>query len=407
MTTSIPHALLARLDPLQGLGEEALAQIGRKARRLPLNTRQKLASSDVHRWLVYLVEGAGELNCGGQGSRLDTVSTRALSPLFTAGDTHGYLIASEPCQLLYIEREMVEVLRQESQTTSYDIIDVRVSSAQGQLFHELYAAYQERRLRVPSMPEVALRIREMASDEDVDIGKLTRIIEADAAVAVGIIRAANSPAYHGTRKIGDVKHAIVRIGLNATRTLASTLAMKDVFAAKSDRIGARMHALWESSVSISALSHVLARLTHRLDPERALLAGLLCRIGAVPVLNYINEHALMHEDAEIDEAVTNLEVMAGALVLAEWELDDDIAATIEESADWMREHAGAPDLCDAVLLARRLCLAMNGSDAGLPPVESMPAYCHIHRLSGLDDLNDHVRQAALQDIAEIRALLTG
>ena len=94
MTTSIPHALLARLDPLQGLGEEALAQIGRKARRLPLNTRQKLASSDVHRWLVYLVEGAGELNCGGQGSRLDTVSTRALSPLFTAGDTAGAVDAS-------------------------------------------------------------------------------------------------------------------------------------------------------------------------------------------------------------------------------------------------------------------------------------------------------------------------
>jgi len=405
MSTPVPHTLLAKLEPLNTLGEDALRQLASKATTMTLPARDKLASGDVHRWHLYLLEGSVELITPGRQVRVEAEGLRAYQPLFRAGEARSRIVAHTPCLLLKVERELVDVLQQQARTTSYDIIDVRISPAEGQLFQQLYGAFCKGELVIPSMPEVAARIRDLASDTDIDIGKLTRVIETDPAVAGGLVRAANSPAYHGTRKVADVKNAVIRIGLNATRSLATTLAMQNVFEASSKKLGARMHALWESSVFVSALSHVLARYTRRIDPERALLGGLLARIGAVPIINYVNEKGLLHEAHELDAAIDNLEMMVGGLVLESWELDGDLSVTIGESSAWMRDHAGDADLCDVVLLARRMHLDITGCDAGLPAVETLPAFGKIQSMSGFEDLRTHVREDGQREIAEIMALL--
>lgn len=405
MTAAVPHTLLAKLEPLNTLGEDALRQLAEKAGTMRLSARERLSSSDVHRWHLYLLEGSVELITPGRQVRIEAEGMRAYQPLFRAGEARSRVVAHTPALLLKIEREFVDVLHQQASTTSYDIMDVRISPAEGQLFQQIYAAFRAGKLVIPSMPEVAARIRDLAGDVDVDIGKLTRIIETDPAVAGGVVRAANSPAYHGTRKVADVKNAVIRIGLNATRSLATTLAMQNVFKASSKALGTRMRALWETSVFVSALSHVLARYTRRIDPERALLAGLLARIGAVPIINYVNAEGVLHEAHELDAAIDNLEMMVGSLVLENWDLNGDLTATIGESSAWLRDHAGDADICDVVLLARRMHLEITGCDAGLPAVESLPAFRKIQALSDFEDLRAHVREDGQREIAEIMALL--
>ena len=43
--------------------------------------------------------------------------------------------------------------------------------------------------------------------------------------------------------------------------------------------------LWAHSIEVAATSQVLARSVTHLDPEEALLAGLLHDIGALPILS--------------------------------------------------------------------------------------------------------------------------
>lgn len=47
-----------------------------------------------------------------------------------------------------------------------------------------------------------------------------------------------------------------------------------------------MLSLWKNSVYVSSLSFVLADESGSINPEDALLAGLVCDIGIVPLLHF-------------------------------------------------------------------------------------------------------------------------
>jgi|GEM_PF-6388808 len=58
---------------------------------------------------------------------------------------------------------------------------------------EIIAAIKSDRLVLPTLPEVALRVREVADDPKADLEKLTQVIGNDAALSARIVRVANTP----------------------------------------------------------------------------------------------------------------------------------------------------------------------------------------------------------------------
>ena len=93
----------------------------------------------------------------------------------------------------------------------------------------LTQAIENDELVLPTLPEVALRVREAAEDPDVSIPTLAKVIGNDTALTARIIKVVNSPLLRTNREINDLQMAISRLGINYTSNLATGLAMEQMF----------------------------------------------------------------------------------------------------------------------------------------------------------------------------------
>ena len=99
---------------------------------------------------------------------------------------------------------------------------------------DLTRAIDHDELVLPTLPEVALKVREAAEDPNVGIPEMTKVIGNDAALTARIIKVVNSPLLRTNREITDLQMAIGRLGINYTCNLATGLAMEQMFQATTD-----------------------------------------------------------------------------------------------------------------------------------------------------------------------------
>ena len=166
-----------------------------------------------------------------------------------------------------------------------------MSSLADKVQQELIKAIENDQLVLPTLPEVALRVREAAEDPDVGIPTLARVIGNDTALTARIIKVVNSPLLRTNREINDLQMAISRLGINYTANLATGLDMEQMFQANTDAVDRKMREVWNKSSEIAAISHVLCRTFTRLPADQATLAGLVHQIGILPILTYAEETA--------------------------------------------------------------------------------------------------------------------
>ena len=136
------------------------------------------------------------------------------------------------------------------------------------------------------MPDVAIRVREAVHQGDVTVSQLAEMTLTDAALSARLIQVANSPLYRGRVEIEKLSNAISRLGMRTTRNLATNLVMKQIFQSKSAALAEIFQEVWEHSVSVSAISRALASRCRNLDPDQAMLSGLIHQIGKLPILMY-------------------------------------------------------------------------------------------------------------------------
>lgn len=380
------ETLLHSLEPLATLTQASREKLADEVRHEELPPRVKLSASEGHSSLVYVVRGT--LTLVSETNSIESIragTPRALKPVFQGSRTELFAFSTTAAEILLVNRDVVEKLQSEDNLAGYDVQDVEVSSFESQVFERVYNACRTGQLKLPSMPEVALQLRNTAQDPNVKVSDLSRIIQGDPIVAGRVVQAANSPLYRGQHPISGVKDAIVRLGLDTSRNLAISLAVKNTFQAKSSFLRERMYALWEHSVQVSSLCYMLARAHPPLDPERALLAGLVHDIGEIPILTYPEFDIEQVEVAAFAEALKKLRSVAGVLVLTSWEFDPSIVSVAEAAEDWLRNPSAEADYCDLVVAAQ-LCLS---ADSILPQLELPAKEIPALRKLGLSGEDQH------------------
>lgn len=185
---------------------------------------------------------------------------------------------------------------------------------------------KEDRLTLPTLPEVALRVREVAEDPEADIPSLTQVITTDTALAARILRICNSPLFRASHEIRDLHHAVSRLGMDYTANLAIGLAMEQMFQATSDMIEERMRRNWQVTTQVALYA---ATLSDRCDitADEATLAALLHRIGVLPILSYAEESDNFQLDGiHLDKLVGHLHARMGEVILKNWQFPDAMIA---------------------------------------------------------------------------------
>ena len=224
---------------------------------------------------------------------------------------------------------------------------------------DLIDAIKNDKLLLPTLPEAALQVREIAESEDSSIADLVKVISNDTALSARLIRVCNSPLFRGARAIENLTMAVNRLGMAYTSSLAMGLAMQQTFQATSDMIDQRLRATWQTSTEVAGICHVLAQQYTRLKPEQATLAGLVHLIGVLPILRYVEDNEIQIDGAQLDSLIDRLHAKIGCLILKRWDFPAELQTIPLEFKKFQRQTATA-DYADVVMVANLQRIA--GSD---------------------------------------------
>jgi HD-like signal output (HDOD) protein len=209
--------------------------------------------------------------------------------------------------------------------------DARTQTAA--LVAKLDRSLADGRLDLPSLPEVALKIRRALADEYVSVKEIARLIGSDPALAARTLRVANSAMfYRGGRRITSLGEAVSQLGHKMVRNVALSFAAQQAFIGYGNRpLREYVGNVWRHSVHAAVLAYALARSRTLINPDEAFLAGLLHEVGKLYILIRAQEHL---EELVAEEAFQSV-LMAwhpriGRAVIEAWELSPELAAAVGE-----------------------------------------------------------------------------
>lgn len=190
---------------------------------------------------------------------------------------------------------------------------------------DLIALIKDDKLVLPTLPEVALRAREVAQSPNASAADIAKVINNDPAIAARVIKVANSPLMRGTRETKDVQTAISRLGLTCICNLITGLAMEQMFQATSDVVDKAMRKSWSHATEVAGIAHVLCRhYTPHLKPDQAMLAGMIHEIGVLPILTFAEESNLLNDPITLQRLAEKIHPYVGTKILEGWKFPVDL-----------------------------------------------------------------------------------
>ncbi|HQS03578.1 MAG: hypothetical protein B7X12_04955 [Halothiobacillus sp. 20-53-49] len=225
----------------------------------------------------------------------------------------------------------------------------------------------EKGIALPVLPDVAIRARRVAEAPDSTIGELVDVIAQDPAIAARLIQVANSAMYRGAQRIDALQQVIARMGMRTVSQLIVSLATQQLFTAKHPVIKKAMQNHWSFSAQVAALSHRIAREQTRLDPDQALLAGLLHGVGGIPVIVVAEDIPKLQEaPAVLDELVQDLQPRLGMKIMQAWDFPPMFELVVREAGNLNYQHEGAADYADVVITAIAAAKNLTQTPEGAP-----------------------------------------
>ncbi|OEY66896.1 HDOD domain-containing protein [Marinobacter sp. X15-166B] len=262
---------------------------------------------------------------------------------------------------------------------------------------DLVNAIEQDKLLLPTLPEAALQVREIAESDDSSIAELVDVISNDTALSARLIRVCNSPLFRGGRAIDNLNMAVNRLGMAYTSSLAMGLAMEQMFQATNEIIDVRLRQTWQASTEVAGICHVLAQHFTRLKPHQATLAGLVHLIGVLPILRYVEDHDIDIEPAQLDATIERLHAKIGHLILKRWDFSPELQIVPVEFTNFQRQVTSA-DYADLIMVANLQRVA--GSDHPWTELDwnAISAFDRLGLdpdidMSGEDDLNAQMEAA--------------
>jgi len=207
---------------------------------------------------------------------------------------------------------------------------------------------------IPGFPAIVQKIREVLADETSSAEKVARVVGADPVLAARLLNLANSVAILGTaRPATDLRTAVSRVGLNAVRSTTYAHAVRILSHSEALRgLEKPLEVLHKQTAQVASLSHVIAGKYTKVQPDIAMLAGLLHSSGRLYLLARAGKHRGLFADANAFRNVERDWHLSVAVALLEnWSVPDEIVHAIAESEDLTREPRGSPALTDVVMLA--------------------------------------------------------
>ena len=274
---------------------------------------------------------------------------------------------------------------------------------------DFYQDLEKNRFNLPSIPVVARNIRDAMRDEAFSVEDMIKLINADPGMVVKIISASNSPIYRGTSKIESCADAVVRLGIETTKQLVDIYALRELFQTKLGKLQRRMYVLWEHSQKVAVIAHALASLTGTVNPEHALLAGLIHDVGVIPVLFYTEGCVERIPDERVlEKVIEDLRADMGEAMLSKWGWSTEMINAVTNAENWQYDSgADGPDLADIVIIAQFHALLGFPNIKSPSPMDKITAFSKLERVGLTPEKSIAMLADAKEKIREMRHLVGG
>jgi HD-like signal output (HDOD) protein len=227
----------------------------------------------------------------------------------------------------------------------------------GALIENLERSLAGGSLELPSLPEVALKIRRGLADDNVSVSEIARLLGSDPALAARTLRIANSAMfYRGSRPITSLNAAVSQLGYKMVRNVALSFAAQQVFIGYGSRqLRDLVTAIWRHSVHAAVISHMLARVRTKLNADEAFLAGLLHEIGKLYIVMRAKDNVeVLANDPGFQSMLAAWHPRLGRAVIEAWELPPELAAAVGDHETCSLEASDPPSMTAVVAVANYL-----------------------------------------------------
>lgn len=254
----------------------------------------------------------------------------------------------------------------------------------------------------PICLDSAIMVRNTLRDPLADIGRITRAVGLDPLISSKLLRLANSVAYTANGKpIADIGIAIQRLGIEVVRTISLAVAMDQMLNARRVAGFQRLsREVWEHSVHVAAIARVLARRLGRINPDEAMLAGLVHDLGVFYLLYRAVDYPHYRENEALTmELLRDWHEEIGETLLDMLELPPTIKEAVRQH-EHLDNVEGPFSLCNILYFANLLA---GGDQEWMPP--NLSEAQQARREAITSDYFDLLAEAA-EDIVSLKAALS-
>jgi HD-like signal output (HDOD) protein len=262
------------------------------------------------------------------------------------------------------------------------------------------------KVELPGFPDIVARVQQVLSDENVSTDRVVKVLGTEPVLAGQLMSVANSAALNPSGKpISDLRTAVARVGLNTVRTATLAYAVRLLRAgAELKAIAPRLNELWQRNVLVASISYVLARKRTQVNPDTALLTGLLHGVGRLYIMTRAVRHAPLFANPSSYQLIErDWHLSIATALLENWEIAPEIVAAVRDSEDYAREPRGPACLTD-VLVAANMIVVHSGQ-----PPEFLQARLQtvraVARLELTREICDTLMTESATEIAGLREVL--
>ncbi|MCU7939538.1 MAG: HDOD domain-containing protein [gamma proteobacterium symbiont of Bathyaustriella thionipta] len=398
--------------PFQSLSDKQLDYIAVNAQVVKIRSDKTiidLDSKSSHKYL--LLEGSLKLRAfDGSLSTIEANTERAKNPVAQLRPSRYHVSTSSPCKILVLKEDCLNTAIEQSDVSSSFSLNETVlddEHEEDRILYELILELQQGNFVLPSLPHIAMRIREIIADENSCANDIAKVIMTDPAIAAKIIKAANSALYQRHKKAEDCKTAVVSLGTKVTTQLVTAFTLKELFKTPNEMLKNRMKKLWEHSIEIASISYVLAKVTPGFNAEHAMLAGLIHDIGNVAILNKAQDHPLiMDSEKHLDKIINKMHAQVGSSILRRWDFSEDFIKVVEETENWMHDDSDKSDLVDIINMAHLHSYIGSPKQREVPIIDQTPAFHKLALGKLTPKLSIKVLEKANEKIEDTKSLLS-
>ena len=390
-------------DELRGIASKTYVENLPAGRPLFLQDR-------TDNWTFFLLKGTVELKTRSGTTELITGGCdKANSPLAPYQPRRFTATSKTAISFIRIDRNLLELSAGHAQANGYEVAEITEDgeAVEDRLYFRVYQDYMNDNLVLPTMPEIALRVRKAIEDEThCNVLDIAKIIQSDPALTARIIQVANSPPYRADNPVVNCRDAITRLGLMVTRNLVISFTLKQLFQTKSRMLRNRMVELWQHSSHVAVLSYILAQRTAGVDADRALLAGLVHDIGVLLILNHSEQYSeLIALPGALEAVIDKLRGQFGAMVLRKWNFANELVMVALQAEEWERDPNPRADYCDVVIVAQLHSFVGSNRIHACPPMDALPAFSKLALGKLTPTKSLQILDEAREDIQELKQLL--